>query len=106
MADPEKEIRVNVRVAEELKAKVMKINEITGLDESTLVRKSLEAIAEYFQEHGELTVPFVVLPKSALTAPRTKTKTGKTAALPAQKSGRADAPIALKPNPSTDSMRS
>jgi hypothetical protein len=98
------EIRIHVRIAEELKKRVQSLSEITGLDEATLVRKSLESIAEYFEEHGELTVPFALLPKSAV-APRQSKKSGKTAALPAQKSGRADAPIVLTPNPSTDSTR-
>lgn len=95
MAD---EIRIHVRIAAELKERVQELSRVTGLDEATLVRKSLESIAEYFDEHGELTVPFVILPKSAVK------KTGKTAALPAH-SGRSDAPRALDRNPSTDSTR-
>lgn len=95
MAD---EIRIHVRIAAELKERVQELSRVTGLDEATLVRKSLESIAQYFDEHGELTVPFVLLPKSALK------KGSKTVALPAQ-SGRSDAPVALPVNPSTDSTR-
>ena len=65
MAKP-KEIRVNVRIAEELKGDVQRVLELTGVDESALVRACLESVVEYFDKHGEITLPLVVLPKSAL----------------------------------------
>lgn len=59
-----KEVRVHVRIAVELKERVQEVTKVTGLDEAALVRSALEAIAEYFEEHGEITLPFVMLPKS------------------------------------------
>lgn len=59
MAD---EIRIHVRIDQALKDRVKTLTDLTGLDEATLVRKSLESIAEYFDEHGVLSVPFKLVP--------------------------------------------
>ena len=76
-----KEIRVNVRIAEELKAGVQRVYDVTGVDESTLVRAALESIVEYFDEHGEITLPLVTVPKSAW---KKKQKASRTPELPSE----------------------
>lgn len=72
MAD--KEIRVNVRVAGELKEGVRRVYDATGVDETTLVRAALESIVRYFDEHGEITLPLATVPKSYLKKKRDEPK--------------------------------
>ncbi len=67
--------RIDVRVSEELKNSVREIYAKTGLSEAELVIRSLQALSEYFYEHGELRTPWVLVPaaelntKKAVTAP-------------------------------------
>lgn len=89
-----KDTRIQFRVSEEKKRRFDHCAEITGLDATALGEAAVEALCDYIEEHGEITMPLVVLPKSVIAR--------KTAALPAG-SGRSDAPIALSENPSTDS---
>jgi hypothetical protein len=90
-----KDTRIQFRVSEEKKRRFDHCAEVTGLDATALGEAAVEALCDYIELHGEITMPLVILHKSALA---------KTAALPAQ-SGRSDAPVALPANPSTDSIR-
>jgi antitoxin component of RelBE/YafQ-DinJ toxin-antitoxin module len=56
--------RVSVRIDDDLKTLVKEVVEKTGITETTLVEASLRALCDYYQEHGEITLPLVVLPKS------------------------------------------
>ena len=51
-------------------AKMRRACEITGASESSLVGACVEALVNYVESHGEITLPIMVVPKSALTEPR------------------------------------
>lgn len=55
-----------MRVDEDLKKLVRDIVEKTNVTETALVEATLKALCDYFEEHGEITLPLVVIPKSAL----------------------------------------
>jgi len=59
----EKEIRISVRITPQLKAELQKAVELTGIDESTLVRKCLEALLDHVETHGSITLPLSIGPK-------------------------------------------
>lgn len=61
----EKEPRISVRVSPGLKAALERVEQTTGIAEAELVRACVRALVEYVTEHGELTVPLVMKPKSA-----------------------------------------
>jgi hypothetical protein len=62
------EPRISVRIPKgsDLKARLLAAAERAGVDEPTLVLRCVEATVEYIETHGEITLPLVVLPKSAL----------------------------------------
>jgi hypothetical protein len=92
---------IHVRIPPELRADFEEVLNVTGLGETQFVKAAIAALVEYVREHGEITIPIALIPKSK------QQKAAKTAALPAheKKPGRSDAPIALPVNPSTDSTR-
>ena len=61
-----KEIRINVRASEELKDRLKRVCELTGLPETTLVMACLEGALRYVEKHGEITLPLSVIPTSEL----------------------------------------
>ena len=61
-----KETRINVRASEELKDRLKRASEATGINETNLVISCVEALLDYIETHGELTMPLAVLPKSKL----------------------------------------
>ena len=60
-----KEIRINVRANELLKRRIQTVTETTKIAETSLVIACMEALCDYFDEHGEITMPLIVKPKSA-----------------------------------------
>lgn len=54
-----------MRVSPGLKAALERVEQTTGIAEAELVRACVRALVEYVTEHGELTVPLVMKPKSA-----------------------------------------
>ena len=105
-----KEIRVNVRIAEELKDQIQRVTQLTGVDESALVRACLESIVEYFDANGEITLPLAVLPKSQLK----KLKAAQPIFVPTRSTAPPDdtqrlnedpAPIGGKPGPRAQSTK-
>lgn len=61
-----KETRVSVRIDDDLKKLVRDVVDQTNISETTLVEATLRAICDYFAKHGEITLPLVILPKSAV----------------------------------------
>ena len=61
-----RERRINVRAKGDLKDRLKRACEITGANESSLVAACVESLVSYIEEHGEITLPLMVLPKSAL----------------------------------------
>jgi hypothetical protein len=60
-----REQRINVRAKGDLKDRLRRTCEITGASESSLVVACVESLVSYVESHGEITLPIVVLPKSA-----------------------------------------
>src|SRR5262249_45965129 len=60
-----REQRINVRAKGDLKDRLRRTCEITGTSESSLVVACVESLVSYVETHGEITLPIVVLPKSA-----------------------------------------
>lgn len=60
-----KETRIALRVTDEKKDRLSRAAKIVGLNETTLVEACVDALIDYVEEHGELTMPLVVLPKNA-----------------------------------------
>jgi hypothetical protein len=65
-----RERRINVRAKGDLKDRLRRACEVTGVSESSLIAACVEALVNYVESHGEITLPIVVVPKSALTEPR------------------------------------
>jgi len=63
-----KETRVNVRVSDDLKKRLKSVTDETKISETSFVIACLEAVCDHFEEHGEITMPLVVKPKSAESA--------------------------------------
>jgi predicted DNA-binding protein len=61
-------VSVSVRVSAEIKKRLDALEQQTGLDESTIIRAAIEACLDYVEEHGEITLPLAVLPKSKSAA--------------------------------------
>jgi hypothetical protein len=72
MPPESKEPRVHVRISGDLQERVRKVHEKTGLDISVMVRFGLEAIADYFEKYGCVTVPLLAVPQPALTKKQKK----------------------------------
>jgi hypothetical protein len=60
-----REQRINVRAKGDLKDRLRRTCEITGASESSLVVACVESLVSYVESHGEITLPIVVIPKSA-----------------------------------------
>lgn len=58
-----KDTRINVRLGEELEARFQKACCRTGFDEPSAVRACLLAFCEAAETHGEITMPFALIPK-------------------------------------------
>jgi hypothetical protein len=65
-----RERRINVRAKGDLKDRLRRACEITRASESSLVAACVEALVNYVESHGEITLPIAVVPKSALKEPR------------------------------------
>ena len=70
-----KEVRVAVRITPQLRERIDKAVESTGIPEPVVVVKCLEAYCDYVEEHGEATFPLIVKPKSAEVPAQPKRKT-------------------------------
>ena len=69
-----KEKRINVRAKGDSKERLAKACEVTGATEASLVMACVEALIDYIEAHGEITLPLVILPKSALKKRRAERK--------------------------------
>lgn len=72
-----RETRISVRATQELKDRLKNASLLTGINETNLVVSCVEALLDYIDEHGEISMPLAVLPKSALRI--TESKERKTA---------------------------
>jgi hypothetical protein len=70
-----KERRINVRAKGDLKDRLRRACQIIGASESSLIVACVESLVNYIESHGEITLPIMVVPKSALK------KTGATSIL-------------------------
>lgn len=61
-----KDERIAIKVESELKRRLEKVAEQSSITEPSLVRACVTAICEYWETHGELTVPFSVIPSKRL----------------------------------------
>lgn len=52
-----KEYRISARVPEELKKRLERVEKLIGIDQAIIIRKCVEALIEYVEEHGEITFP-------------------------------------------------
>ena len=85
-----KEIRINVRADESMKGRLQKVCQTTGANETTLVMACVEALVDYIEKHGEITLPLVVLPKSSIKKkpnPTRRSSLNKPTAVPKHTSG-------------------
>lgn len=57
------ELRISVRADAALKERIKKVEERVGINETTLVRRSLEALLDYIEEHGSVQFPIQVVPQ-------------------------------------------
>lgn len=57
--------RIAVRVAPEYKERVRKATDLTGVDESTLVKRSLTALLDFIEENGGVSFPIKVVANPA-----------------------------------------
>lgn len=64
-----KELRVQVRISEELRRRIDAAEKITHIKESVFMTACLEAYCDYVEKHGEITFPLVVKPARAEKAP-------------------------------------
>jgi predicted DNA-binding protein len=53
----DKEARIHVRISEDLKARITNVVDETGIDEAALVRNCVEALCDYFEETGSISIP-------------------------------------------------
>lgn len=71
---PRKEARVQVRISDDLRERLDKAVDATGIPEPVIVARCVEAYCDYVEEHGEATFPLIVKPKSAEAAAQPKRK--------------------------------
>jgi hypothetical protein len=64
-----RERRINVRAKADLKDRLRRACELTGTNESSLVAACVKSLLDYVESHGEITLPIMVVPKSALKKP-------------------------------------
>lgn len=65
------EPRISVRVDAEFKERIKKAVEVTGIEESTLVKRGVEALVEYIEKTGSISFPVEVSPRTAKKAKKT-----------------------------------
>jgi len=58
--------RVSVRVGDELGSSFQESLGITGLGETQFINQAIEAFVQYVREHGEITIPLAIVPRSSL----------------------------------------
>lgn len=52
--------RIHVRIPNELKARIARVVDRTGIDEAALVRNCVEAICDHFDETGTITLQVTI----------------------------------------------
>jgi len=62
---PKKPRRISARISNELKARIARVEDATGLSEAQQIEACVTALVEYFELHGSVTVPLAVVPKKA-----------------------------------------
>jgi len=80
---------IYVRIEDEMRKDFDSVLELTGLGETQFVKAAIKALVEYVRQHGEITLPLAIVPKS---------ERSKTAAAPQHA---ASAPVPALPTPST-----
>ena len=58
-----KEYRVSVRVSDELKVRLEKAAQQTGIDETTIVRNCIDAFCESAEQNGNVSFPLKIVPQ-------------------------------------------
>ena len=58
-----KEVRVAVRITNELRTRIDNAVKSTGIPEAVVVSKCLEAYCDYVEEEGSITFPLLLKPK-------------------------------------------
>lgn len=72
-----KEIRIAFRADKALKSRLTKAAKTVMLNESQLSEACVEALIEYIEEHGEITLPLAIVPKSLLKTAQTHDSVGR-----------------------------
>lgn len=55
--------RISAPVDAELKTRLSRVGEKSGIGEANIVRAACSAVCNYWDQNEELTVPFVVMPE-------------------------------------------
>lgn len=58
-----KDIRISVRVSQEIKERLENAEKATGIDEATLVRQCVLALLDEIESKGQITFPLEISPK-------------------------------------------
>jgi len=53
----DKEARIHVRISSDLKTRITNVVDETGIDEAALIRNCVEALCDYFEETGSISIP-------------------------------------------------
>jgi predicted DNA-binding protein len=56
------ERRISVRIPMRIKERLQGASERTGIKEADIIRSCVEALCDYVEEHGQLTLPFKIVP--------------------------------------------
>lgn len=77
-----KDTRIAFRSSAELKARLKKASQTVRLAETQLAEACVEALVEYIEKHGEITLPLSVLPTSQVENQWRENSDTKTANFP------------------------
>ena len=65
--------RITSRISDDLKRRILALEQSTGISESDLVIMTMDALCRYFEKHGQLTTPFEIVSRHEFTG-RAKVK--------------------------------
>jgi hypothetical protein len=61
---PRKPRRISARVSDELKTRMARLESRTGLSEAQQIEACVAALLDYFEAHGEITLPLRIVPRA------------------------------------------
>ena len=56
--------RISARISAELKGRMARVEDATGMSEAQQIEASVLALVDYFETHGSVAVPMTVAPKA------------------------------------------